>query len=52
MCVFVLNCGNAILTQKLKESDGDRGEMALKATVPTSEITEQKSYTNTFLPAN
>lgn len=52
MCAFVLSCGNAILTQKLKGSNGDRGEMVLKATVPTSEITKQKSYTNTFVPAN
>lgn len=52
MCAFVLNCGNAIVTQKLKGSNGDRGEMVLKATVSTSEITEQKSHTNTFLPAN
>lgn len=42
MCVFVLSFGNAILTQKTKGKNRDRGEMELKATVPTSEITEQK----------
>lgn len=52
MCAFVLSCRNAIVTQKLKGNNGDRGEMALKATVPTSEIAKQKSYTNTFMPAN
>lgn len=51
MCAFVLSCRNAIVTQKLKGNNGDKGEMALKA-VPTSEITEQKSYPNTFMPAN
>lgn len=42
MCAFVLSCGNAILTQKIKGKNRDRGEVGLKATVPTSEITEQK----------